>query len=350
MKILNVMKGFKISMILVIGVATSAIGQDVHFSSMDFSPMTLNPGLAGANNFASATAVYRTQWNSVAAPFTTIAAGGDMRIKDGKNKKNGLFAVGVNFLNDRAGEPQISTNIGAVTGAYHLKIDNKSTLGLGMQAGFIQRSLDVAAGMWSSQYNGMMYDPNSAPGELFDNPNFTRFDVSAGFVYSLNTSEKNMRSNDGVQLNVGYAVYHINRPSFSFFSKEEDPLYMRHAFFVNASIGIGQTTMSVDPGIYVQAQGPSREILIGADYKVHLTDGSKRTGNIKDSYVALGLFYRNADALVSRFYYSYSDYSLGMAYDFNVSGLSEVSRYRGGAEIFFRWIMKDNGGANRSRI
>jgi hypothetical protein len=39
-----------------------------------------------------------------------------------------------------------------------------------------------------------------------------------------------------------------------------------------------------------------------------------------------------------------------MSYDFNVSRLSEVSRYRGGMELFFRWMMQEGGGSNRSRI
>jgi type IX secretion system PorP/SprF family membrane protein len=336
----------------ILGISVASIGnaQDIHFSNMDYSPLTLNPGMAGANSFANATAIYRTQWNSIGAPFTTIAAGGDMRIQAGKSQKNGTFALGVNLFNDRAGETQISTNSGGLTAAYHLKLDDKSTLGLGMQAGFIQRSIDVASGMWSSQYNGVTYDGNLSSGETFGNPSFARFDVGTGFVYSYGTQESRMRSNDKIRINAGYAVFHINRPSYSFFNKEDDPLYMRHAAFANASIGIGQTTMAIDPGIYVQLQGPSREILIGADYKVHLTDGSKVTGRIKDSYVAFGAFYRNGDAAITRIIYTYSDYAFGMSYDFNVSRLSEVSRYRGGMEIFFRWMMLEGGGSNRSRI
>lgn len=329
---------------------TTNQAQDIHFSNMDYSPLTLNPGMAGANNFANASAIYRTQWNSVSTPFTTIAAGGEMRIPAGKNQKNGIFAIGINLLNDRAGEPQISTNSGGITAAYHLKLDKKSTLGLGMQAGFIQRSIDVASGMWSSQYNGVTYDGNLSSGETFGNPSFARFDVGTGFVYSYGAQESRMRSNDGLRFNAGYAVFHINRPSYSFFNKEDDPLYMRHAIFANASIGIGQTTMSIDPGIYVQLQGASREILIGADYKVHLTDGSKVTGQIKDSYVSLGAFYRYGDAAITRVIYNYSDYAIGMSYDFNVSSLSEVSRYRGGMEIFFRWMMQEGASGNRSRI
>jgi type IX secretion system PorP/SprF family membrane protein len=324
--------------------------QDVHFSNMDYSPMTLNPGLVGAKYEANATINYRSQWNSISTPFTTIAAGADMRIKAGKNNKNGTFAAGINLYNDRAGDNVISTNNVGLSIAYHLKIDEKSTIGLGMQAGLIQRTLDASAGMWSSQYNGVAYDPSISSGETFGNPSFARFDVGVGVVYSLGTNERNMRANDGMKLNAGYAVFHVNRPSYSFFNSEEDPLYMRHAAFVNASFGISNTTMFIDPGLYFQLQGPSMEILIGTDYKVMLSDGSKVTGNIKNSFVALGIYYRNSDAIVPRVIYSYSDYSLGMSYDFNISGLSQVTRARGGMEFFFRWAMDKPIGRTKSRI
>jgi type IX secretion system PorP/SprF family membrane protein len=327
-----------------------SVAQDIHFSNMDYSPMTLNPGLVGAKNEANATVNYRSQWNSISTPFNTIAAGADMRIKAGKNNKNGTFAAGINLYNDRAGDNVISTNNVGLSVAYHLKIDEKSTIGLGMQAGFIQRSLDASSGMWSSQYNGVSYDESLPSGETFGNPSFARFDVGAGVVYSLGTNEKNMRANDGMKLNAGYAVFHINRPSYSFFNSEDDPLYMRHAAFVNASFGISNTTMFIDPGVYFQMQGPSMEVLIGADYKVMLSDGSKVTGNIKNSFIALGLFYRNNDAVVPRVIYSYSDYSLGMSYDFNVSRLSQVTRARGGVEFFLRWAMDKPLSKTKSRI
>lgn len=325
------------------------LAQDIHFSNMDFSPMTLNPGLAGVQHEVSASMIYRSQWNSINTPFTTIGAGADMKIAGG-GQKNGTFAGGINFYNDRAGDNVISTNNVALSAAYHLKINDNSTVGLGMQAGFIQRSLDAASGMWGSQYDGLAYDPTISSGETFGNPSFGRMDVGAGVVYSLGTAEKNMRANDGMRLSAGYAVYHINRPSYSFFNSEDDPLYMRHAVFANASFGIANTTMFLDPAIYFQMQGPSMEILLGTDYKVLLTDGSKVTGNIKNSFVSMGAYYRVGDAIIPRVIYNYSDFSLGMSYDFNVSSLSQVTRTRGGMEIFFRWQMNSPIGKTKSRI
>jgi type IX secretion system PorP/SprF family membrane protein len=330
----------------------SSYGQDAHFSNMDYSPMNINPGLAGANYGLQANASYRTQWNSVGTPFQTIAASFDMRVNENSRNKNGHFAVGFNFYNDRAGETRISTNQASFNAAYHLMIDRQSTIGLGMFAGFGQRSLDASSGMWGNQYDGFAYDPTMASGETFSNANFTHLDVGTGIVYTFGANERRMRANNGLRINAGYAVFHVNRPSYSFIGEGEDPLYMRHAVFANGSIGIPGSTMFIDPGVYFQLQGPSTEFLIGADYRVLLNEGSKVTGNIKRSSVAFGAYFRARDAIVARFIYEFSGLSIGFSYDFNISTLSEVSSGRGGAEFFLRWRMNElpGTGATRSRI
>lgn len=336
--------------ILSMGLAAASFAQDVHFSNMDYSPLTLNPALAGANDDIQVITNYRTQWNSVGAPYETIALSGDMRLNSNKRTKKGHLAVGINFFNDRAGVQQISTNNANLNVAYHLMVDREHTVGLGMYTGFGGRALDPAGGQWSSQYQNGAYNENLPSLENFANINFSYFDVGAGMVYTYNSQETGMRANDGVRVNAGYAVFHVNRPDFSFIGNGEDPLYMRHSIFANSTIGIGSTTMSIDPGLYVQFQGPSREILFGADYRVLLSEGSKVTGRIKRSSVAIGGFFRNQDAFIVRTMFDYAGFGIGFAYDFNVSSLSEVSRGRGGAEFFLRWTMENPFSASRARI
>lgn len=340
------------SIVLFLFIGFVSWGQDAHFSNMDYSPLNLNPGLTGANYGMQAIASYRTQWNSVGAPFQTIAASFDTRINENSRNKNGHFAVGVNFYNDQAGEVRISTNQASFNAAYHLKIDRQSTVGLGMYAGFGQRAINASSGMWGNQYDGFAYDPSIPSGETFANPNFTHFDVGTGIVYTYGANERSMRANNGLRVNAGYAVFHVNRPSYSFIGNGEDPLFMRHALFGNGSIGIPGTNSFIDPGVYLQIQGPNTEVVFGADYKFLLAEGSKVTGNIKRSSVAFGAYLRARDALIARFIYEFSGLAIGFSYDFNVSTLTEVSSGRGGAEFFLRWKLDEapKTGATRSRI
>lgn len=78
-------------------ISFGATAQDVHFSGMDFSPLTLNPAMAGANYDLQANVNYRTQWNTVATPFQTMAASADMRLNANKRNSSGHLAAGVNY-------------------------------------------------------------------------------------------------------------------------------------------------------------------------------------------------------------------------------------------------------------
>jgi type IX secretion system PorP/SprF family membrane protein len=332
-------------------VSFSSFSQDIHFSNMDYSPMTLNPGLAGANYDLQAISNYRTQWNAVpgAAPFSTIAVSADMRLNPNKRQRSGNIALGINFFNDQAGVNRISTNNVALSLAYHLFVGDKSTVGLGLQSGFGQRTLDAANGMWGSQYDGLTYNAALPSGENLGSPSFSFLDAGAGFVYTYGSDESRMRANDNVKVNAGYAVFHVNRPNFSF-TGGDDNLYMRHSIFANASIGVGSTNYAIEPGVYTQLQGPSAEILMGSDIRVLLKEGSKVTGNIQRTSVAMGVYYRNRDAVVSRIMFNYAGMAIGFSYDFNISSLTEVTNARGGAEFFLRWVMDSPLNATKARI
>lgn len=115
---------------------TMLSAQDVHFSQAIYSPLTLNPALAGINSPITAIVNYRTQWKSVASPYSTIAASFDMRINENRRQRKGIFAFGVNFLNDKAGDARISTTNVNLSLAYHLIVNRRSTIGLGIYSGF----------------------------------------------------------------------------------------------------------------------------------------------------------------------------------------------------------------------
>jgi hypothetical protein len=54
--------------------------QDVHFSQMEYAPMTLNPALAGAFSTFQGVAMFRSQYGSFATPYTTMAASMDGKL------------------------------------------------------------------------------------------------------------------------------------------------------------------------------------------------------------------------------------------------------------------------------
>ncbi|MEX2484981.1 MAG: PorP/SprF family type IX secretion system membrane protein [Brumimicrobium sp.] len=325
-------------------------GQDIHFSQMRFSPLNLNPALAGAEQSFQAVVNYRDQWRNVATPYQTIGASVDGRLFE-KKRGNGFLAGGLNFFNDQAGDVRMTTTNVNLSVAYHLNINNQSTIGAAIQGGFGQRGLQGADGVWSNQFDETGFDKTISSGENFESMNFTHLDAGAGFVYHYKKNEGYMRGNNQFKLTAGIAAFHVNRPSSSFLAGGDDALAMRYSAFVTTEIGIQNTGYSVLPALYYNLQGPHQEILGGTYFRFIVSEASRTTGFKKEFAMSLGAFYRFGDAAVAKMMLEYSSYSFGVAYDFNVSSLTEASQGRGGIELFLRFVLPNPfGGSARARI
>lgn len=328
----------------------SASAQDVHFSHFSHSPLTLNPALAGANYQMQGIINYRNQWKQVAVPFKTTAASFDMRLNANKRNKSGHLAAGINFFNDQAGEAKVVTNNVNLNLAYHILINDENTFGAGIYTGFGQRYIDAESGQWASQYDGLQYNAALNPGETFLTDRFSFADVGAGMVYSYKKSDGYMTKNDNLWINAGAAVYHLNRPKYSFLNAPEERMYMRVSAFANAIVGINNTRLSLMPAIYYQRQGTAQELLTGTYFRFLIKESSNYTGYYKASAASFGVFYRNKDAAIIKGMLEWGDVAFGVAYDFNISTLSEVSKSRGGIEFFLRYNMLGGKMAGRARI
>ena len=215
------------------------IAQDIHFSQIEFTPLALNPALAGANTNMQGIVSYRSQWNSVAKPFQTSAANFDVLLNREAKKRKGNFGLGIFFFNDQAGEPKISTNIVNLHLTYHLIIQKKSTLGLGIYTGYGQKAIGAVDGRWASQYDGSSFNAALPNGEPLNSPNYSYFDAGAGLLYTFSNTNGYMTQNRNRKINVGLGVYHLNRPNNSFASDNGlERLNMRFSSFVNGEIGI----------------------------------------------------------------------------------------------------------------
>lgn len=324
---------------------TSTQAQDIHFSQMPYSPLTLNPGLAGANYDLSTSLNFRNQWNSVAEPFQTVAFSVDARLnaKNKRRDKKVHVAAGINFFNDKAGQAKVVTNNANFHLATHIILDYQHTLGLGIYGGWLQRTLDPNAGRWANQYDGMAYNPNYASGETFNTLSFNNFDTGAGMVYTFyNGRESRIAANDSKMINVGFAAFHLNRPGYSFINKTQEKMYIRFSAFANASFGIRNTHVLIEPGIYFHNQGNARELFFGLYGKYIIKGESHITNFVQQTMVGLGLFCRNQDALVLKAMFDWNGLGIGFAYDFNLfNSLIQLSKSRGGIEVALRWVVPD---------
>lgn len=326
-------------------IALIATPQDIHFSQYNEAPLMINPSLAGFFKGQHRVALnYKNQWRSLGGAYNTYAFSYDAPVTKMTRNKSGYLALGVNLFNDIAGDLKFGNLSGKVNVAYHLKMNESNMLAAGIYGGFGQRSLNSANMQWGNQYDGIGgFDPSLPSYEVITAESFSYVDFGFGMNWGMMQNSTNMSSNDGVKVNAGFAIHHVNKPSFKFFSDTEAKLGMRINGHARAQIGLGGTNASIIPQVLVQVQGKQKEIVPGLLGRFTLREESKYTGFINDAYISFGGYYRTGDAIIAHALCEINDIALGISYDINVSKLSTATKGRGGFEIMLRYVFDKQG-------
>ncbi len=315
-----------------------AKAQDLQFSQFYMAPMEQNPALAGAEHDIEANINYRNQWQSVTIPFRTIAFSYDMRLTKPK-ENSGYWAAGINFYSDNEGNAQMGTTQGNLSLAYHVHTGQYSFLGAGVMGGYAQRVVNYGALTWGSQYDGFQYN-SGLPGDPVGSTSKGYIDGSAGvnWCYDNTAGGTNVTGNHDQMADVGFAMFHVNMPRYSFYGNNEN-LYIRYVFHADGLVSVRNTNYAFAPGLLYYRQGTAQEIYVGTLVRYMLQQNSKYTGVFKAAAFSIGGYYRGGDALIAAMLLEYSNYAIGISYDINTSELTTASNGRGGFELSLRYVL-----------
>lgn len=321
--------------------------QDIHFSQFFQNSGQLNPSLCGSfNGLGRFSTNYKSQWKSIDNTYSTFAFnadGGFFKTYTSKGKGN-FLGLGLNFFTDRAGELKLRTTSVLFNIAYNLKVGRGQTLAAGIQAGFIQRSIDPTNGKWGIQYDGNSYNPDYPSGEFISNATKYVADFGMGMTYTWTSDEKNPSRNWTVLFGAG--AFHVNQPNQTLFSTGEDRLHLKINPHLKINIPLNKKDFLI-PQMMYSSQGSSKELIVGFDFRHFLSSDAKYTGFIKESAIYGSAYFRNSDAIIIGGGYMYSGFQAGLSYDINISKLSLASRYQGGLEASLIYIIR---GTPRVRI
>lgn len=325
--------------------------QDFHFSQFNENPALINPALTGAISTQRASLVYKDQWRSVTTPYTSYGVSFESKFKSSNwetvdprrsmtfKKSYSRMAGGISVYNDQAGSGKMGTLQSNLSFAMFFPLSKLTSLSLGLQGGVVQRKLQNNKLIYPDQYSsGNGYDPNIPSAESGIQQSFIYPDLAAGAMWSYAHNERSIAANNEFKAQIGFSVYHINRPHQTFILNSSDRIYRKYVFHGNILIGIPNSMVAIVPTWIAQFQGPNKEIIAGLLFKYYLNDDSKYTGLIKRSAISFGAYYRNIDALIAHLLIEKGRYSVGISYDINVSGLARVSTARGGFEITLRYV------------
>lgn len=302
-------------------IANKSVAQDIHFSMFYASPLNLNPALTGVNEGTyRAAGIYRNQWRSISAPYTTYSASFDIKLLQGL-LKNDVFGVGAMFVGDKSGDGKLTMNSGMASIAFHKGLDrnHRHFLGLGVQLGYTNKSLKWQSLAFPSQYSNGDFDLNISNGENFSKPNIGYFDMQAGILHQSNF-------NDIVGLMTGLTVYHLVVPKESFLNDKTSKLSLR--FTVHEGLRIkAAKNFYITPNFIYQYQNKAQEINFGTAFEYHLPAG-------KSEFIgSIGGWYRVKDAAIISASAEYYKVRLMFAYDVNASTLKTATKNRGAFEL-----------------
>lgn len=259
--------------------------QQTLYTTFNVHPFLYNPAYAGTSDVFQVNGGFRNQWTGFAgAPRTYILSGYSTL------KKHTNMAVGGMVISDRIGLINRNSFYGSY--AYHVRINKKTKLGMGLSAG-------------ASQFNVKVYDANAYDGD--DN--------------LLATNILNANTYDG---NAGFYLYH---PKYF--------ISLSFQQFLNSKIYWKPTIGRLSPHYYAAA---GYNLKINKDYVVQPSILA-RIGppvpyqleyNLRLTYkemIWIGAGYRSKDCAMALFGVTIDkQFSLAYAYDYTLSALQNYSK------------------------
>ena len=273
--------------------------QDPEFTQFYAAPLYTNPAMAGTGECGGRVVLnYRNQWPSLPGTFRTFAASYDQHF-DGIGGGIGILA-----MRDVAGDGLLTSTSFSGVYSYQINVSRFFTMRAGIQATFMQRSIDFSRLRFSDQIvarRGFVLPTQ----EALANQNISFPNFSAGLMgYTKNFF-------------AGLAVHNLTEPNQSFFKNTADGTTLPRRFTIHSGLVIPlsptrrnqEPNMTISPNILFMMQQKFLQVNFG----FYLNKGP---------FVA-GLWFRqtapNADALMALIGFRYNKFKFGYSYDITVS-------------------------------
>lgn len=279
--------------------------------------MHYSPALTGAfEGDVRAMGLMRSQWTSVPVAYQSLAAGADRVLwrKGAQALSGGLLLQG-----DRAGDAGLSWVQLGLSVSTSQQVGERQYVAVGFSGSMVQRQFDISRLKFSNQWTGDAFDPALPSRESFDQTSGLQPSLSAGL--SWRTHSANYRSS----AEIGLGAFHLNRPAMGFRDGASAlRLPVRWALSTQLTQAVSESTDLVLAGGLWQ-MGTARERLVGGGARLWLRP--------QEAALRFTVSMRLGDAIIPAFQYEFSDWTIGVSYDWNTSDFDVATRGRGGLEV-----------------
>lgn len=312
--------------------AAKLSAQDIHFSQYFHNPVLVNPAFTGNHNGVFRVNLnYRNQWVQIptvgaSSPYVTYSGSFDARLMPDR-LGNDKFGIGVTIFSDRAGDGALTTQSAMFSIAYHKATDRygKHHLTLGLQAGIVNKRIDLTKLLFEEQLVDFGFDPNAFNGENnFDGGSMLYADVNVGALWQSAPSEY-------FQYYLAFALHHVATPGESFLQDASNELDHRYVAQAGADIKLGRYA-SLSPTFLYMTQANAQQWNIGTAFNYDVNE---------DFYWFAGVWTRIKDAVIVGTGFDYKSLKLGITYDINISEFRGATNTVGAIELGAVYIFRN---------
>ncbi len=302
--------------------------QDPEYSQFYANPLDLNPAFTGTSAQSRLALNYRNQWPQQGSTYVNYAVSFDRFYQ----KVGGGFGAQIRSNRELNGIVQ-STNLN-VDYSYHVKINPRFFLNLGLQAGICYKQLDYGNLVFPDMINQLTGERYISSETIPENSTKFYPDFGVGVLGQYDSFYG------------GIAVYHLNQPDESMFTGDyKGKLPMKFTVHFGAKSyrwhrGLLSRRFTLSPNVIYQRQANFQQINLGL--------------YILEKSFAGGLWYRQTsgiqpESLILMLGMMREKFKVGYSYDYT---LSKVGNYANGAHelslIFF--IGESHGDRNATLI
>lgn len=297
-------------------------GQDLHFSQFSHAPNLLGPTETGNYfgdwRFAHS---YRNQWNQIGKPMTTVALAYDRQIYLWNQK----LSIGGVYAYDESGNHLLIQQKFLIGATYHQHI-GRHTFRIGVQGGVGQKRFYGGGLSFPDQW-----DPNAG---FFNRllPS-SEMNLSRIFYYpDLNAGIGYARYFGKLRPDIGYAVFHLNKPSETFLGDADNTLNRRHVLYARTPVPL-KGKWSLEPQLLWMRQNKANDLIAMTYVYYELGQNAAKAKQVFAGLSTRNMATRNWDAVIFAGGLQFRHLRTAVSYDVTVSKLRLANSFRGAFEF-----------------
>lgn len=297
-----------ILLLIIIGLGYfNAQAQDYNFTQYHYTPLLTNPAMVSSQDDISVFMNYRNQPTIIDENFQNIMFSGIYPLINSKRRWGG---IGATFVNDQNGR-FLRLNGGMLAFSYNVQLGKKHYLGLGLQGGYFQRSIDYSAETTSSQWDefSSTFVEGLGQGEEGFNNTSSYFTLGTGLWWQL--EDENGRPKAWLSA----AFHNVNEPNISFYNEVDTPLRIRGTY-AGAYRVWENDKWEIMPTFRLVSRSNQDQFNLGSWARYKLSNGD---GFIKQGSIGVGLWYNFNDAFVPSVEFVQPRYFAAFSFDIATS-------------------------------